>query len=65
MVSLDPHNPQGGHFEVPLWELGLGDDASVKVEDLVDDRQFVWSGKIQHWWFRPDERPYAVFRISV
>ncbi|WP_294640438.1 alpha-1,4-glucan--maltose-1-phosphate maltosyltransferase [uncultured Aureimonas sp.] len=65
MVSLDPHNPQGGHFEVPLWELGLGDDASVKVDDLVDDRQFVWSGKIQHWWFRPDERPYAVFRISV
>ncbi|RIY00133.1 alpha-1,4-glucan--maltose-1-phosphate maltosyltransferase [Aureimonas flava] len=65
MVSLDPHNAQGGHFEVPLWELGLGDEDSVTVEDLVDDRQFVWTGKIQHWWFRPEERPYAVFRISA
>ena len=22
-VNLDPHNPQGAHFEVPLWEFGL------------------------------------------
>ncbi|MBB3950667.1 alpha-1,4-glucan--maltose-1-phosphate maltosyltransferase [Aureimonas jatrophae] len=65
MVSLDPHHPQGGHFEVPLWEFDLPDNGSVKVEDLVTGQQFVWSGKVQHWWFRPDERPYAVFRISV
>ncbi|MBB3997349.1 alpha-1,4-glucan--maltose-1-phosphate maltosyltransferase [Aureimonas pseudogalii] len=65
MVSLDPHNPQGGHFEVPLWELGLPDTGTVKVEDLVADRQFVWAGKVQHWWFEPENVPYAVFRISV
>jgi len=65
MVSLDPHNGQGGHFEVPLWDLGLPDDGTVKVEDLVNGRQFVWAGKIQHWWFTPEDCPYAVFRISI
>ncbi len=24
-VNLDPHNAQGAHFEVPLWEFGLAD----------------------------------------
>ena len=65
VVSLDPKNSQGGHFEVPLWEFGLPDTASVKVEDLVNDRQFVWSGKVQHWWINPEDCPYAVFRISA
>ncbi|WP_082655553.1 alpha-1,4-glucan--maltose-1-phosphate maltosyltransferase [Aureimonas sp. D3] len=65
MVTLDPHQPQGGHFEVPLWEFGLPDNGTVKVEDLVNDRQFVWSGKVQHWWFEPAELPYAIFRLSV
>ncbi len=65
MVTLDPHHPQGGHFEVPLWEFDLPDSGSVKVEDLVLDRQFVWSGKVQHWWFVPTELPYAIFRLSV
>ncbi|ALN72151.1 alpha-1,4-glucan--maltose-1-phosphate maltosyltransferase [Aureimonas sp. AU20] len=65
MVTLDPHQPQGGHFEVPLWEFGLPDNGTVKVEDLVSDRQFVWAGKVQHWWFEPGELPYAIFRLSV
>ena len=65
MVSLDPVNPQGGHFEVPLWEFGLPDNGSVKVEDLWDGRQFVWQGKVQHWWISPAERPYYALRISV
>ena len=34
-VNLDPHNGQGGHFEVPLWEFGLPDHASIEVRDLV------------------------------
>ena len=33
-VNLDPHNAQGAHFEVPLWEFGLPDEASIEVEDL-------------------------------
>jgi len=63
-VNLDPHNPQGAHFEVPLWEFGLPDDASIGVEDLIGGRSFRWQGKVQHMWLDPQERPYAIWRLS-
>ncbi len=62
-VNLDPHNGQGGNFEVPLWELGLGDDASVEVEDLVAGYNFTWTGKIQHVFIDPNQRPYFIWRL--
>ena len=31
-VNLDPHNVQAAHFEVPLWEFGRSDDASIGVD---------------------------------
>jgi len=63
-VNLDPHNPQGAHFEVPLWEFGLPDEASIGVEDLLSGRSFRWQGKVQHMWLDPQERPYAIWRLS-
>jgi starch synthase (maltosyl-transferring) len=63
-VNLDPHNPQGCHFEVPLWEFGLADDASIDVEDLVSGSRFTWTGKIQHMLLEPKARPYAIWRLS-
>jgi starch synthase (maltosyl-transferring) len=62
-VNLDPHNPQGAHFEVPLWEFGLGDDASIEAEDLVSGHRFTWTGKVQHVLLDPDEHPYAIWRL--
>ncbi|SJM29231.1 hypothetical protein BQ8482_111161 [Mesorhizobium delmotii] len=37
-VCLDPHSAQGADLEVPLWEFGLSDDASIEVEDMVAAR---------------------------
>jgi len=34
-VSLDPFSPQSANVEIPLWEWGLPDDASVAVTDLM------------------------------
>ena len=62
-VNLDPHNGQGGHFEVPLWELGLPDNASIEVEDLVSNYFFTWTGKIQHVHIDPYQRPYFIWRL--
>ena len=62
-VNLDPHNPHGAHFEVPLWEFGLPDHATIEAEDLVTDRRFSWTGKVQHMWLDPTERPYAIWRL--
>ncbi|SMF57482.1 alpha-1,4-glucan:maltose-1-phosphate maltosyltransferase [Tistlia consotensis] len=62
-VNLDPHNAQGAHFEVPLWEFGLPDEAAIEVEDLVTGSHFTWHGKVQHLWLDPRQRPYAIWRL--
>jgi starch synthase (maltosyl-transferring) len=62
-VNLDPHHAQGCQFEVPLWKFGLADDAGIEVEDLVTGARFTWTGKIQHLWLDPRERPYAIWRL--
>lgn len=62
-VNLDPHNGQGANFEVPLWEFGLPDDASIDVEDLVADYPFTWHGKVQHVYIDPAQRPYFIWRL--
>jgi starch synthase (maltosyl-transferring) len=64
-VNLDPHNAQGAHFEVPLWEYGLPDSASIGVEDLITGKRFTWSGKVQHMLLDPRERPYAIWRLEA
>jgi starch synthase (maltosyl-transferring) len=62
-VNLDPHNAQGAHFEVPLWEFGLGDDASVEAEDMVSGHRFTWTGKVQHMLLDPQQNPYMIWRL--
>ncbi len=62
-VNLDPHNAQGADFEVPLWEFGLPDEASIGVQDLVTGAEFAWQGKVQHMLLDPRERPYAIWRL--
>jgi starch synthase (maltosyl-transferring) len=63
-VNLDPHNTQSAHFEVPLWEFGLPDSASIGVEDLVDGSRFTWTGKVQQMVLFPQERSYAIWRLA-
>jgi len=63
-VTLDPHSGQGAHFEVPLWEFGLPDEAAIEVEDLVNNNRFTWHGKVQHMWLDPQQRPYAIWRLN-
>jgi len=62
-VTLDPRTAQGADFEVPLWEFGLPDDATIRAEDLVTGQPFLWTGKMQRMWLTPDDRPYMVWRL--
>ncbi len=64
-VTLDPHHPQGAHFEVPLWEFGLPDDATIEADDLVTGQPFTWTGKIQHMYLDPHQRPYMAWRLKA
>lgn len=63
MVNMDHRHAQEAHFEVPLWEFGLPDEASIEVEDLLEERRFTWHGKIQHIRIHPAESPARVWRL--
>jgi starch synthase (maltosyl-transferring) len=63
-VNLDPHNAQGADFEVPLWEFGLPDAASIGVEDLLSGAAFQWHGKMQHMHLDPQTNPCAIWRLT-
>jgi len=62
-ISLDPHAPQSATVEVPLWEVGLPDDGTVRADDLLHGYTYWWHGKIQHVDLSPEE-PYRVWRLS-
>ncbi|MGH7040814.1 MAG: DUF3416 domain-containing protein, partial [Acetobacteraceae bacterium] len=64
-VSLDPHAIQEVDIEIPLWEWGLADNASLWAEDLVDGYGFRLQGRRQHLRLDPGVRPFAIWRLSV
>ncbi|WLH03204.1 alpha-1,4-glucan--maltose-1-phosphate maltosyltransferase [Pseudomonas beijingensis] len=64
-VSLDPHNPQEANFELPLWEMGLPDDAQTQGEDLMSGHRWTWYGKYQFMRIDPANQPFGIWRISV
>lgn len=64
-VSLDPHNAQEAHFELPLWELGLPDDADLAGEDLMNGHRWIWHGKVQWMRIEPWHLPFGIWRIQT
>jgi starch synthase (maltosyl-transferring) len=63
-VTLDPVFGRGSRFEVPLWEFGLSDGASLAAEDLFTGRRFTWHGKVQQVWLDPRVNPAAIWRLG-
>lgn len=64
LINLDPHAAHECDFEIPLWEWGLSDNASVEVENLWRGGRFIWRGKVQHIRLDPLDSPVAIFRIA-
>lgn len=63
-VSLDPHNAQEAHFELPLWELGLDDNATTRGEDLMNGHRWEWHGKTQWMRIEPWHLPFGIWRLD-
>lgn len=61
-VSLDPFASQSAAVEVPLWEWGLGDDATVIVDDLMHGGTTTWHGKHQTLTLDPGTLPFGIWR---
>ena len=64
-ISLDPHNAQEAHFELPLWELGLPDHAETRGEDLMNGHRWTWYGKTQWMRIEPWHLPFGIWRLTA
>lgn len=60
-VSLDPHHHQEAWLEVPLQQFGL--DVSFSVVELMNNHHLHWNPDRQHWYFKPEEMPFAIFKV--
>jgi starch synthase (maltosyl-transferring) len=62
-ISLDPGAPQEADIEIPLWKFGLSDHDTLRAEDLMRERELLWSGKYQRIRLDP-ELPFAIWRVA-
>jgi starch synthase (maltosyl-transferring) len=62
LLSLDPHAPQAGTLELPLWQWGLTDDASVQLQELFDGHRFSLQGKHHSVELTP-QQPFLLWRL--
>ena len=62
-ISLDPVTAQEADIEIPLWKFGLSDHDTLRAEDLMRERDIVWSGKHQRIRLDP-ELPFAIWRVG-
>ena len=63
VVNLDPHHVQHGWVEVPLGELGLREDESYQMHELLGDGRFLWQGRRNYVRLDPQESPAQIFRV--
>jgi starch synthase (maltosyl-transferring) len=64
-VTLDPFRPQDATFELPFERLGLSNDGTVTVQDLMRGNRFSWTGVLQRLRLDPHDTPFAIWRISA
>jgi len=63
-VNLDPHGAHEADVEAPFWMLGLPDDATAQVENLLTGQSFSWQGKWRRIALDPGQ-PYLIFRMEA
>lgn len=63
IVNLDPRNRQDTSLEIPLWEFGLPDHATIEAQDLLQGGSFTLHGKVQTIALDPATRPVLIWRL--
>jgi starch synthase (maltosyl-transferring) len=62
-VSLNPAEPVEAELAVPLDRLGIGENASYEMEDLLTGKRLRWQGARQSVRFDPAERVGYIWRL--
>ena len=64
VVNLDPHHTQSGWVDLPLSSLGISEQQSFQVHDLLSDARYLWHGSRIYVELNPSICPAHIFRIS-
>ncbi len=63
VVNLDPYHRHDTFLDVPLEHLGLSEEESYQVHDLLSDTRFLWQGRRNYVALDPQHCPVHLFRV--
>jgi starch synthase (maltosyl-transferring) len=64
VANLDPNNTQSGFVTLPLYELGIPQDQSYEVEDLLTGSHYFWNGPTNYVSLNPSYMPGHILKID-
>lgn len=65
VVNLDAWNRRWGMVQVPIWQLGIGNNQPYTVHDLITSARYTWTGEWNYVELDPYMLPMHLFRIEV
>jgi starch synthase (maltosyl-transferring) len=65
IVNLDPFNTQSATVQLPLKKLGIPDDRSFIIKDLLSGDKFTWNGEWNYVQLNPHEMPAHIFKVEL
>jgi starch synthase (maltosyl-transferring) len=63
VANLDPNNTQSGFVTLPLYELGIPQDQSYEMEDLLTGSRYFWNGPTNYVSLNPSYMPGHILKI--
>ncbi|WP_128544665.1 alpha-1,4-glucan--maltose-1-phosphate maltosyltransferase [Larkinella soli] len=64
VVNLDAYGRRAGMVQVPTWQLGIGDDQTYQVRDLLTGAQYTWRGQWNYVELDPNMLPMHLLKIE-
>jgi len=65
IVNLDCFHQQSGWVQLPLEKLGIDEEKSYLLHDLLSDQKYMWSGSSNYVELNPAITPAHVFRVMA
>ena len=65
IVNTDAYNRRAGLVQVPIWQLGIGQDQSYTVHDLLTGAYYTWQGESNYVELDPYALPMHLFKIEI
>ncbi|GAB3708988.1 alpha-1,4-glucan--maltose-1-phosphate maltosyltransferase [Spirosoma flavus] len=65
IVNTDAYSRRAGVVQVPIWQLGIGQEQQYTVYDLLTGAYYIWQGESNYVELDPYSLPMHLFRIDV